>query len=431
MSSIEQLLTPIYDEDGIRSVNFFNGRLLSGEDLSDEQEAQRHARRLLGRASGEGVAFGLEVSEASGEVSSKQYPVISVEPGLAVNRAGQTLRLNSRTDVGLVRQEDAGSPSQTSVTFRDCRPLQPALYVAAESVYLLTLAPAEGREGQAPNAGYSKIPASQNVRYIVEGVQFRLIELLAANELGDRKTLRNRVAYQCFGVEDVKAVQSNFFGASAASYGLLDRLRAPPLQLLTDCETPLALIHWSAGGGIEFIDMWSVRRRVTRRAPDWRWDVLTGDRRASETEAMVLQFQDHIADMFKRLSPENVAALDYFRYLPPAGLLRVRRSKSENDPSQDFGGFDPNTFFKGRAHRPPVFIDGSAMRPVFREAINYDPIDLLGPETVLLYQTSQNEKAFNEGKTVQPFVIFTTPYMRGIGSARFNVAQFNYSNLAE
>jgi hypothetical protein len=426
MSSIEQLLTPIYDEDGVRSVNFFNGRVLSGEDLSDEQEAQRHARRLVGQAVGEGVAFGLEVSEASNEVSSTQYPVISVEPGLAVNRAGQTLRLNARTDVGLVRQEDASAPSQTSVTFRDCRPINPTLYVAAESVYLLTLAPAEGREGEAPNAGYSKIPAAENVRYIVEGVQFRLIELLAADEIGDRDMLRNRVAYMCFGVEEAAAIESDFLGAGVSTYGTLDLLRKQ--QMLTDCEVPLALLFWSAAGGIEFIDMWSVRRRITKPSLEGRWDVLTGDRRASETEAMIFQFQDHIGDIFRRLSPDSVVASQYFRYLPPAGLLPVQRKQKSGE---SFGGFDPASFFKGRAHRPPVFIDGSALRPLFREAANYEPIDLNGPETVLLYQTTQNEQASKLKETVQPFVIFTTPYMRGIGSARFNVARLNFSNLAE
>jgi hypothetical protein len=426
MSSIEQLLTPIYDEGGVRSVNFFNGRVLSGEDLSDEQEAQRQARRLIGRAAGEGVAFGLEVSEAGGEVSTTQYPVISVEPGVAVNRAGQTLRLSARTDVGLVRQEDASSPSQTRVTFRDCRPLQPALYVAAESVYLLTLAPAEGKEGQAPNAGYTKIPASQNVRYIVEGVQFRLVELLSVEELGDRDILRNRVAYQCFGVEELAGIQSNFLAPGVPTYGLLDRLREE--QMLTDCEVPLALLYWSAGGGIEFIDMWSVRRRVTKPSAEGRWSVLTGDRRASETEAMILQFQEHVGDMFRRLNPEEVVGHHYFRYLPPAGLLPVRREKSKE---QIFGGFDPKKFFDGRTIGTPVFIPGAVLRPLLREAANHEPIDLQSPETVLLYQTIQNDTAFTQGTTVQPFIVFTTPYMRGIGSARFDVAALNQSNLAQ
>jgi hypothetical protein len=426
MSSIEQLLTPIYDEGGVRSVNFFNGRVLTGEDLSDEQEAQRQARRLVGRAVGEGVAFGLEVAEALGEVSNTAKPVISVEPGLAVNRAGQTLRLSARTEVGLVREEDAASPAQTHVTFRDCRALQPALYVAAESVYLLTLAPAEGKEGQAPNAGYSKIPTSQNVRYIVEGVQFRLIELLSADELGDRDTLRNRVAYMCFGIEETGVIQSNFFGPDVTAYGLLDKLRDE--QLLTDCEVPLALLYWSTNDGIEFIDMWSVRRRLTRPSLEGRWGLLTGDRRASETEAMMLQFQDHVGDMFKRLNPEEVIGSDYIRYLPPAGLLPVRREKSKQ---QIFGGFDPKVFFAGRAIQTPVFIDGSALRPIFREAANYEPFDLSGPESVLLYQTTQNDTAFNQSTTVQPFIVFTTPYLRGIGSARFDVAKANQSNFPQ
>ncbi|HYE99599.1 MAG TPA: hypothetical protein VEJ18_11845, partial [Planctomycetota bacterium] len=103
MSTIEQLLRPVF-EGGIRSVNFFNGRVLTGEDLSREQEAQRQARRLLGQAAGEGVACGFEISEAPGS-STARSPVINVEPGLAVNRAGQTLRLNSRASVGLVWRE--------------------------------------------------------------------------------------------------------------------------------------------------------------------------------------------------------------------------------------------------------------------------------------------------------------------------------------
>jgi hypothetical protein len=424
MSSIEQLLTPIYDEGGVRSVNFFNGRVLSGEDLSDEQEAQRQARRLIGQAVGEGVAYGLEVSEASGDVSSAAKPAISVEPGLAVNRAGQTLRLSARVDVRLVREEDAGSPSQTSVTFRDCRPINPTLYVAAESVYLLTLAPAEGREGEAPDAGYSKIPAAQNVRYIVEGVQFRLVELKAAGDIGDRDTLRNRVAYECFGVEERAGIESNLLGFDVPeTYGTLDRLRES--MALTDCEVPLALIFWSALGGIEFVDTWAVRRRVTRPDASGLWGVLTADRRASETEAMILQFQNHVGDIFRGASLEAFAARKYFRYLPPVGVLPVRRRGSEN-----FGGFDPEDFFDGRAVGKPAFIDGSALRPLFREAAGFEPIDLDGPETVLLYQTTQNAQASSAKETVQPFVVFTTPYIRGLGSARFNAARFGFSNLA-
>jgi len=50
-----QVRTPIL-EGGIQSINFFNGRLLSGEDLSQEQLANLQARHLLGKAIGDGVA---------------------------------------------------------------------------------------------------------------------------------------------------------------------------------------------------------------------------------------------------------------------------------------------------------------------------------------------------------------------------------------
>src|SRR5689334_17965304 len=84
----------------IRSVNFFNGRLLAGEDLSSEQQTQRAERRLLGEAVGDGVAFGLEVHEDPAR-SSAARPVVTVEPGLAISRDGQTLALGRRTDVAL------------------------------------------------------------------------------------------------------------------------------------------------------------------------------------------------------------------------------------------------------------------------------------------------------------------------------------------
>ncbi len=55
-----QLDTPFLD-GGIRSTNFFNGRLLSREDLQREQDAERAVHERLGRALGTGIAYGLEV----------------------------------------------------------------------------------------------------------------------------------------------------------------------------------------------------------------------------------------------------------------------------------------------------------------------------------------------------------------------------------
>ncbi len=424
MSTIEQLLQPVYD-GGIRSVNFFNGRVLSGEDLSDEQEAQRRARRLLGRAVGEGVAFGFEVSEAA-ESSTTQFPVITVEPGLAVNRAGQTLRLAEPTQVGLVWREDSTTFEQTGVTFKDCDALQPRLYVAAESVYLLTVAPAEGREGRAPTSGAGNVPAAFNTRYLVEGVQFRLIEAVSASNLGVINTLRNRVAYLCYGADAARGVAVNPFGASLDSYGLLDSLRG---DILTDCEVPLALIYWSNVRGIGFIDMWSVRRRLTRTAHSQAWHTLVGDRRTSESEAMVLQFQDHVADMMKNTAmPMNtVAAGQFFHRLPPAGLLPLAR---RDRTGKDYNGINPSTFFGGHAPPDAAFIDVGIVRSLLADAGNYEPVDLTRGEVVWLYQVWQNDQAFSTNANVTPYVIFTTAQMPFRGAALFNSARAGQNNMA-
>jgi len=423
MSTIEQLLQPVFG-GGIRSVNFFNGRVLTGEDLSDEQEAQRQARRLLGRASGEGVACGFEVSEAP-ESSAAQAPVITVEPGLAVNRDGQTLRLPRRVNVGLVRGKGAPSDGSPGVTFRDCAPLGPNVYVTAEmeAVYLLTVAPAEGREGRAPAAGAGHVPAAFNTRYLVEGVQFRLVEAVTGSRLGDPLTLRNRVAYSCYGVESTRQALSNPFGPPLETYGLIDLLRP---TYLNDCEVPLAVIYWSNVRGLEFIDMWAARRRLTRPAHSRRWHALVGDRREAEGEAMLLQFQDHVADLHATVNLSVLAATKNFRYLPPAGLLPEAR---RDVTGKDFNGVSPPTVFGGRVLRGPVYIDASVLRSVLAEAARYEPVDLSRQDAVWLYRVVQNEQAFNAGANIQPYLLFTPAQMPFWGAARLDVARFDLSNF--
>lgn len=418
MSTVEQLLTPILGGDGVRTVNFFNGRILSGEDMSAEQEAQRRGRRLLGLAAGEGVAFGLEVAEARG-TSTRQAPVVTVEAGLAVNRRGQTLRLKDRTTVALTRQPGATSATQTDGAFKDCQPLQTGAYVVGESVYLLTLAPAEGHEGRAPAAGFGGITPSCGTRYTVEGVQFRLVELATSAALGELRSLRNRIAYECFGVEETQAFQRDPFGPHAAGHGLLDAYRP---DVLTDCEVPLALIHWTISGGIEFVDMWSVRRRVTARATGGRWESLVGDRAASEAEARLLQFQTQVAELFDAPDPGKVVAAAHFRYLPPVGVLPVKAG--------GFDGFDLNTFFGGRVLGNPELVGNALVRSLFAEAAGHEPLDLTKGEPVRLYRTWLAPEIVVDGRAVQPSVVFASPYLTHLVAARFDVARFEQSTYA-
>ncbi len=179
-------------DGGIRSVNFFNGRLLSGEDLSQEQEANSDERKRLGQASGDGIVSGLEVV-ASTTAGSSGAPVVTVQPGLAINRLGQTLALTNSVDVSLVASS-AGATTSTQSLFATCTPPQSGPYVAGAGVYLLTIAPAAGREGRAPVSGLGNVSAFCNTRFNIEGVQFHLLQVnVAQSEFWNKRSPRTNV----------------------------------------------------------------------------------------------------------------------------------------------------------------------------------------------------------------------------------------------
>ena len=410
-----ELLQPLL-EDGIRNVNFFNGRLLSAEDLRAEQVANRQQNRQLGQAIGEGVAYGLEVSKSTQPGTN---PIIAIKPGLAINRAGETLRLTKPIDVSLVRPQDGSTPAQSDSIFSACQPPQAGVYVTGSGVYLLTIGPASGSEGRALVSGLENVASKCNTKYIVDGVQFRLVQLnLTANELGDPR-LRNIVAYRCFGVDYIKSFSSDPFRNPPQQYGLLDELRP---SRLTDCEVPLAVLHWTATGGIKFIDMWTARRRTTKPAATERWNTFTGDRRRSESEAMLLQFADHIEELRSTLTnPESAVLTSYFRYLPPVGLLPL---------SGNGVGFNYLKFFEGRVYFGPVFIEGSRVEPLVRSALPFAPIDLNSNEMVWLYFVRENKdpRAFEGSQTPLSYLIFASGHTPFFGEARFNVARYDYSN---
>src|SRR5205823_1104339 len=98
------LFTPILN-DRTRSVHFFNGRLLTGEDLTSEQRGQRAVHELLGESIGDGIVRGLEVS--IDESNTIATPVVRVTGGVAINRQGDPLYLPTDTRVQLVRSADA------------------------------------------------------------------------------------------------------------------------------------------------------------------------------------------------------------------------------------------------------------------------------------------------------------------------------------
>lgn len=415
-------LTELILDDGQKFIKFFNGRLLSGEDLGQEQASNREARRRTGLAIGYGIAEGLEVTILN---RSRQGAMVKVAKGLAVNRHGHVVTSSESVDLALVHTRTIPPPGQGTTLFQDCHPIS-GVYVAGADVYLLTVCPAEGEQGRAQVSGLGTGHLGCNAKYLVEGVRFRLLKLnLSLTELSDQPHLRNRVAYQCFGVDELKLFEQTPFGPRSAGYGLIDRLRRE--NQLTDCEVPLALVSWR-DEGIQFVDMWSVRRRIIKPSANGEWDYAIGDRRRAEAEAMVLQFQEQIKEV---PTPQLKKASETFRYLPPVGVLPLIDPMSNDQYQKLFNkATDRLTFFSGKTYRSPVVIEGARVEALMREALAYPPIGLSNGEMVWLYLVRENMEAIQARRAngPTPFMIFANGHMPFVGEARFDLSKWDYSN---
>lgn len=406
-----------YLDDGIRSVNFFNGRLLTGEDLSQEQRARRRALELLGRAAGEGVAHGLEVTAAIGG-STATAPVVTVKSGLAVNRLGQPVSLPADVEVSLLTpasRKTAAGPEAGA--FGACDGI-PSVYVAGTGVYLFTIAPAYGTQGKARASGLGTAPSPCGAKHLVEGIQFRLLRLDVPDaDLDDAARLRNRVAHACLGTNDaaLQAFLANPFAPPPERYGLVDRLRDGRLG---DCEVPLATIHWTAAAGIRWVDLWSVRRRISRVAFAEPLGPLVGERIAREREAMVWQFQDQIADVSFSARPGATARAAY-SHLPPVGLLPLGTGTTP--------GFAAKTFLADVAlPDPPVaVIERAKLTEVVAETLGYPPIATSAPQLVWLYEVRESRRG--DGP---PVVLFAHGSSAFAANARFDVGWWDHASFA-
>jgi hypothetical protein len=423
-------------EGGIRAVNFFNGRLLSGEDLSREQEANRLARQRLGRATGPGVAYGLDVARASDLA-------VTVEAGLAVAGSGQPLLLSGRVSLALGEQPGATAPTPAA-GFRNCAPFAGGVYIARQGLYLLTIAPAEVGEGRAPVSGLGNSAAPCNTRYLVEGVQFRLLPVdmardlgLSSEHLGDEAHLRSRLAAICLGLAARRKLLADPFGGRQPA-DALDALR--PLRL-TDCDVPLALIYRTEAGGLVFVDNWSVRRPIM--APEGVPGALTGDSAspsgylgrpaligagwALRTAAMMMQFDEQISQIAESDRPV-VAASSRLLFLPPAGIIPAVRSPGAGR------GFTVATFFGGAAAAGQAYdeidpIDAGQVRGLLREALDHEPIELAGPGQVQLYRIWENVQATAAGAASQAAVVFASRSLPYRGAPRFGSARVGRSRF--
>jgi hypothetical protein len=346
MDTSTALTEAILDSE-LRHINFFNGRLLTGGDLEAEQSVQHAHARHLGEATGEGISFGLSVTRA--EASPPAGPVVEVTSGLAVNRAGQTLRLECNQRVALTTPPDPAA--QDACVFDDCDPASSgATLGSGTGYYVLTIGPASRPDGKAPVSGLGNTTAICNSRFSAEGVRFDVFRLNLPAD-GTPKA-RSLLAKACFGL--TPAISAGAWPGSLPvqyQYGW-ETLMPPGFD--AKFYVPLAVFEWTIGG-LGFVKRWPVRRRLEHRNPVTNWAYFSSARRVAEGEAMFFDFQGELDAQ----PPSGFAGIR-FSLLPAGGVLPA--------------GANWKVFLGPLAPSFPTPIDASLWSRLLRDSFTREPV---------------------------------------------------------
>ena len=418
--SLQQAIT----EGGIESVNFFNGRLLTGQDLSREQAARRKIEQRIGLGLGTGIVFGLDVRRAPADAKDPTLPGVSIAAGLAVNAAGDVLQLAAPETV---RLSPVALPGPTGpLGFDDCTLALSGTYLAGDGLYLLTLAPASVATGRAASNGLGGAAVACNTDAEIAAVQFRLLEIrprLYADLDPAAPDFRNRIAYRCFG-QGVLADWGNALLAGGARGD--DLLVAMAGYGLSPHDLPLALVGFSGASDFDLLDADAVRRPLA--CPDAGGAgsflaSLAAPRRVATGHAMVQQFARQLADLTGPTGAlGTLTARGSFPFLPPVGVL----------PYAD--GAEAKRFFAGMAVRGPVHISAEQVETLVAESFTTPAIRSRDDNLIWLYAVAGNRLSqrlpLGDPERTNPYIVFASGHLAYRADARFNLARFDVANVS-
>jgi len=443
--SFKSLLEPITDQ-GIENTHFFEGRVLSANDLRQQVDANRRYDQQLGEVLGSGIVRGLNVSIVDSGAGASG-PVVRVQGGMGLNLEGNVLELSSDyMDIELSRSITAPDPD---TIFSDCnKAITETSLPSGAGLYVLLMSPAAKYQGYAPKNGLQARGVANDCgrATVVEGVQFRLLEFnpLAMPDISEStrrlleetffnsaspilssdtqsiSKLQNIIAHVCLGSEVSKRSQSTILTTVSEQPVGFDALYGEGIE---PCDIPLAMIYWTVDG-IGFLDNWSVKRQLYQYFPVNSGFSYSGKRTQVIYESMLYQFQDQLHELLVNklniTEALSLNAFDYFQYLPPAGLLPLFQSSAE--------GFSPENFFARQPHRPPEYVSDSQAREILYGSANYQPIATDERELVWLYRTWERDLQEANGQPSLAHMIFTcghTPYQ---ANAKYDLARWDYSH---
>jgi len=338
--------------DGLRRrPNYFEGRFLTGADLTRDQNYIRQRQNDLARAYGSGVVTGLEVT-LTGAASGQR---LAINPGHGITPSGDLVLITDRRDVDLL-DLPAIERLDASMGLR----LAPRAPLGRRTgVFILALRAVEFTAN--PIAAYpTSITGPRQVEDsdVIEATAITLIpypDSGGAASLGEaRRTLARRLFVE-------------------------DGARGLPQDAL-----PLAMLALERGS-VRWIDMAMVRRETGADTP---LQVSMGARPRALAEAHVAQYARHLRDV---LQDRHAAGADgafpaaqYFAALPAAGELPAAAILSDDLGFRQLWfppACDVDLSFAPADEIAAIVEDSLALPPIDLEA---DPADLDATGIVVL-----------------------------------------------
>jgi hypothetical protein len=322
--------------DGLRRrPHYFDGRFLTGADLTRDQDYIRQRQSDMARSGGSGVISGLQVrglARAGGQT-------LRISPGVGLTPSGDVVMITRQRDVPLLdlpstRQLDAalGLRQEPRVPFG-----------RRTGIFVLALRAVEFTAN--PIAAY---PRTITGRRTVEDGD--IIEATALTLIPFPET-------------------SGAANLSAARRALAKQIFTGPPRGLPQEALPLAMIAVEQGT-IRWIDVAMVRRET---GTDSGVQVAFGGRPRAVSEAHLLQHRAHLddvlADFANRRLPPVFPAAHAFAALPPAGQLPA-------------AAVQPDEFGFRQVYFPPTvdtdiaFVPLDELGALVEESLALPPIDL-------------------------------------------------------
>jgi hypothetical protein len=322
--------------DGLRRrPHYFDGRFLTGADLTRDQDYVRQRQADMARSAGSGVISGLQVRS----MALARGQTVRIQPGVGLTPSGDLVMLTQQRDVPLLdlplsRQLDA------AMGLRE----EPRVPLGRRTgLFILALRSVEFTAN--PIAAYPRSISGQRTVEdgdIIEATAITLIPYPETSGAANLTEARRAVARQVFAGKPNGLPQD-----------------ALPLAML-------AVDH----GSVRWIDTAMVRRET---GADSGVQVAFGGRPRSLSEAHVLQHRAHLTDVLTEMMGRSMlpifAASQYFSVLPPAGQLPAAAIRPD-----DFGF--SQLYFPPTVDVDLAFVPLDEIGVLVEESLALPPIDL-------------------------------------------------------